>query len=394
MANNLPDQYIRRQFYVIGLGNMLGDEFARELNDSDRDSRAILLEMLPEIFDKRPLSRIRADKLERLADEIAEVRGERMIRYRDEFEKMLGVLVRGEYQKSNETFSKLPIDEEEPEEDPTLIIPLLLANGIYSGGTIDEWFESFRAGDRTRIGRAISQGVANNESAEAIATGLFGTKAQKFRDGALVTSQNSARMLARTVTAGVANRARSAWADAYQKTVGAKKKGQMVSSGKLLEVFSAILDSKTSFLCASLSGNTYAVGTGPYPPLHPNCRSTRYPIPSEMAHPSTLKVNGVDFSKNARRRVGGKAWDSQGVAQHTAEVLTEKKRWLEKNIGTLPESMDFEPWFARQPKSFQRDYLGKNRFARWDSGDLDMGDFVAPSGSRYTIAQLVNKGIL
>ena len=109
MATNLPDDYIRRQFYVIGLGNRLGDEFVNELNKSNRDSRAILFEMLPEIFEKRPLSRIRADMLEDLADEVAVARGERIARFREEFEALLAVLIRGEFRKSNEIYSRIPL---------------------------------------------------------------------------------------------------------------------------------------------------------------------------------------------------------------------------------------------------------------------------------------------
>jgi hypothetical protein len=76
------------------------------------------------------------------------------------------------------------------------------------------------------------------------------------------------------------------------------------------------------------------------------------------------------------------------------EILTSQKNWLKKNVGRLPEQLDFETWFNEQPVKFQRDYLGPNRYARWESGDLEMGSFVAPDGSRYTIDELINKGVL
>lgn len=385
MDDSLPDDYIRRQFFVIGLGNRLGDEFVAELNKSNRDSRAILLDMLPGIFEKRPLSRIRADKLEGLADEVSASRGERIARFREDFERVLEVLIRGEFKKSNEIYSSIPLPLE-PDEDPTPFIPILLANGIYDGKTIDEWFTDFSGADRARTGQSISAGVNNGETEAAIAKGLLGTKAMGYSDGDLNASNNSARRLARTVTAGIANQARAAWAQSFKK--------KLPKSVGLLEVYSAILDSRTSFVCASLSGNVYPLGEGPYPPIHRNCRSSRYPVPRVVAHPSELAVTGVDFSKNARRRVGGKKWDGMGASAHRAEVLIEKKRWIDKNIGILPEKMDFEPWFSRQPASFQREYLGSTRYGAWRSGNFEIGDFVAPSGARYTIEQLANKGIL
>jgi SPP1 gp7 family putative phage head morphogenesis protein len=341
MATNLSDEYIRRQFYVIGLGNRFGDIFVDELNKSNRDSRAILYDLLPAIYATRPLSRVRANMLESLADDIAESRGEVIARYRINFEAELARLINAQYKKSNEVYSRIPLDGEPDEEPSAFLIGSLLAAGLYDGRTIDQWFDDFKDADRARINQSISASVNNGATEKQVAQTLLGTKAQGFKDGDLNTSQNSARTLARTITTGVSIAALGQWSKS------AKKNG-----ANILELYSAILDSRTTFICASLNGNVYSVGVGPYPPLHPNCRSTRYPIPYAMANPSTLKVAGVDFAKNARRRVGGKAWDEMSPRAHRAQVLDEKKNWLRKNVGALPEDMDFERGLIVNQKGF------------------------------------------
>ena len=396
MPKNIPDQYVRRQFYLIGLGNRLGDIFAAELNKSNRDSRAILYDMLPEIFDKRPLSKIRARKLEQLADDIAEVRGERLTRFRDQFEAELEKMVAGEFKKNDEIYSSAPVDYED-KEDPVAFWPLILSGAIIDGQTIDEWFDGFKTADKARIQQSISSGVVNGMSEKQIATQLLGTKSQNYRDGDLNISQNSARTLARTITSGTAVLARSEWADSVKKKSQRKtglSTGLIVGGMDLVEVFSAVLDSYTTWLCASLSGNTYEIGVGPYPPLHYNCRSSRYPIPRVMSAPETLSVVGISFIDNAKRTVGNDEWFDKSKAEKETAVLDQKKAWLKKNFGELPENMEFEQWFSKQPSTFQRDYLGKSRYDAWTNGDLEIGDFVAPSGQRYTIEQLEKKGVL
>jgi len=383
MAESLPDSFVRRQFYIVGLGNKFGDIFVDDLNKSNTEVRGLMLETLPEIKGIRPLTKARSLALERLARQISSVRGKQVTGFRISFEEALAVLVKAEYMKMNQSFNRLPLDIE-ADEDDEFIVPLLMQNALYDGLTVDQWFDGFTEGDYSRTLQTIAAGVNDGVTDTAIITALLGTKGQGYRDGALSASQNSARSLARTVTAGVANQSRVAWSKGMSKKKGVD----------LLEVFSAILDSRTSFICASLSGNTYKPGVGPIPPLHRNCRSARYPIPAILATPEKLEVPNKDFQKDARRRIGGKKFDDMTGKQQFDAVVDEQKRWLKKNVGELPESKDFEPWFNEQPKSFQRDYLGPNRYRAWQDGQMDIGKYVAPDGARYTIQELVNKGVL
>lgn len=395
MAKNLPDSFIRRQFYITGFGNQLGDEFVTELNKSNATTYALLLEMLPEIIGTRPLTRARADRLERLGRLIADERGTYIDRFRRNFEKELDRIVALEFAANTKEFRSIPLYEEiEDDSNYFAFFLLLMANGSYDGQTVDQWFQGFKEGDAQRIKQQAAIGINNGLKPEEIARSIVGTKSQGYADGIVSQSQNSARTLARTVTTGITNQSRKLWSETtganMRRLSGAEKKGNPI----LLEVFSAILDSRTTFLCASLSGNIYPVGQGYFPPLHKNCRSSRYPIPFELAHPDALNIPNFDFSNAAKRRIGREAWDMMNPAQHATEILEQKKSWLRKNVGRLPEEMGFTSWFNDQPVKFQRDYLGPNRYARWKTGDLDIGDFVAPDGAMYTIDQLVSKGIL
>lgn len=384
---NISDEYIRQQFYIIGLGNWLGDLFVSRLNQSRRSSHAILLEMLPKIWSMRPLSAQRAKYLKDLAREVAESRGEQVTRFRKEFEETLKILTQRIFAKSNELYTKIPLDGE-PDENPVAVIPILLGSFLYQGATIDDWFINFKHTDEERIRRGIQAGVVNNRSSKQIMQDLFGSREQQWRDGELNASNNFARSMIRTLVTGLSTAALGMWTTNYSKRF------------PMREVYTAILDSRTTFRCASLHGGIYEVGVGPYPPQHMNCRSHRYPIPDVLAFPSRLKADmsanlaGKDFVTDARRRVGGAQWDKLTFAGKTQAITDEKSRWLLRNVGDTTTELGFGQWFGRQPEAFKKDYLGPTRYAAWKKNDLTIDALVSPQGHRYTIAELEQRGVL
>jgi SPP1 gp7 family putative phage head morphogenesis protein len=134
-------------------------------------------------------------------------------------------------------------------------------------------------------------------------------------------SRNDTEALVRTLTNQAANESR---------------KQTFIENGIENEEYTSVLDGRTTITCASLSGNIYPVGQGPYPPRHYRCRSLRIAI------------------------IGS----------------------VEPNVGT------YENWLKRQPKSVQNEVLGPERAELFRSGELTVDKFTDDRGVVYTIEEL------
>lgn len=68
--------------------------------------------------------------------------------------------------------------------------------------------------------------------------------------------------------------------------------------------YSAIMDSKTSYICASLDGNVFVAGEQPVPPMHFNCRSILIPITKYESYTPTEEIEGMDPQAFIEENVG------------------------------------------------------------------------------------------
>ena len=57
-------------------------------------------------------------------------------------------------------------------------------------------------------------------------------------------------------------------------------------------------------------------------------------------------------------------------------------------IGQVSAKTRYPDWFARQPASFQREWLGDTRYKLYKKGDYTIDRFVDPVGRQYSIAEL------
>ena len=123
----------------------------------------------------------------------------------------------------------------------------------------------------------------------------------------------------------------------------------------------AVLDSRTSIICASRDGTIYPFTDdpkkSPKPPAHFACRSSISP---------RLKPEFEGKDTKVERR---KATGSKGVTR-------------------VQQSTTYESWLIRQSAAFQDDVLGKTRGRLFRRGKLQLEKFVDASGKTLTLDQL------
>lgn len=184
-----------------------------------------------------------------------------------------------------------------------------------TGRFLKDWAKGVGATTAKNVNQAIMVGVAQGEGVETIVRRIRGTAANGFKDGVLQATRNEAAMVTRTAINHVGQHAREA--------VFAENKN-VVERVQWL----AVLDSRTSQICASLDSQTYEVNKGPRPPAHPNCRSVMIPV---VKPPQGIP--GIDSSKlpmGERAAMGG----------------------------PVPGNMSFGPWLKRQSAAVQNQILG------------------------------------
>lgn len=228
----------------------------------------------------------------------------------------------------------------------------------FQGRVLRDWVSQLEAGDRRRTMDAIRIGMMEGETPTQITRRVIGTRPLNYRDGVRQVTRRGAQMMVNTAMSHVSNRARQAWAQ---------------SSGLVeQEVYTATLDSKTTFVCASLDGQRFDVGKGPTPPLHPNCRSVRNPV--------------FDDGLVGQR-------PANAVTERELEGLspTERRARIRELVGPVPAETTFNDWLKRRPKSFVDDYLGETRSRLFREGKLSMKDLVDRNGQPWTLAELAQR---
>jgi len=192
-------------------------------------------------------------------------------------------------------------------------------------------FDTFAAGTSREVMTAVQAGITRGSVTKEIAAEVFG----------LVNARTKAQ--AETVVRTAANMAGSVARNELYKANSDILKG---------EEYSAVLDGSTTITCASLDGNIYAVGVGPLPPLHYNCRSVRVPV--------------VDDAFKALREGSTRASMTGPVSSQTT----------------------YNSWLGRQSKEFQVEVLGVERDELFRSGKLTLSKFTDDAGRVYTLDEL------
>lgn len=214
-----------------------------------------------------------------------------------------------------------------------------------NGQILGDWFKELGKTTQQRVTREINIGIASSESVDEIVRRLRGTRDARFTDGVLQITRNNAQAVVRTAVNHVSAHARE---ELYRDNADIVKSVRWVST----------LDLRTTDLCKSLDGKTFAPGEGPRPPAHFGCRSTTVPVVKSLAE---LGINARELPAATRASMDGQ----------------------------VPQSETYATWLARQSAARQDAALGgPGRGALYRRGELSIDRFVDASGRALSLRAL------
>lgn len=226
---------------------------------------------------------------------------------------------------------------------------IVLERPIYSDTTLAQGWKGLAISEKKRIEQLIRRGIAEGKDETAISKDLL--KGNVFN-----ISKAQSLGLTRTAMTSVYSQADH---EVYKANAGALRGWQYV----------AVLDSRTTPLCASRDGKIYDVGDVAFlPPAHWHCRSTTTPIVKSYE----------DF---------GKLDNLAQVRKRNLDGLS--NRMIEFYDGQTPLGESYNAWLLRQPTDVQLRHLGDyKKLEMLRSGQLTIDKFVNDAGKRLTIKEL------
>lgn len=124
------------------------------------------------------------------------------------------------------------------------------------------------ANDVLRLSNQAWIGARLGEAEADLRARLLGRASYRGADGAVEASRRELDAAVRTAV------------DAFTNAARVQVDLENPFEGK--DIFTAILDSRTTDTCRSLHGQVFTSDSGPRPPLHYNCRSVRVPLVGEF----------------------------------------------------------------------------------------------------------------
>jgi SPP1 gp7 family putative phage head morphogenesis protein len=202
----------------------------------------------------------------------------------------------------------------------TVAEDFILSKPLYQNKTLEQGWASIASSERVRIESVIRKGISKGLSESDIALSVR-------KGNAINISRAQAVGLTRTSITSVYAQADQA---VYQANAKILKGWQYV----------AVLDSRTSSLCAFRNGTIYPVDdTSHLPPAHWHCRSTTVPV--------VKSYDDLNKSESISR-----------IRKKNFEGLSDQQR--EYFDGSAIPTENYTEWLRRQPKEVQLKHLGDN----------------------------------
>jgi SPP1 gp7 family putative phage head morphogenesis protein len=194
----------------------------------------------------------------------------------------------------------------------------------FQGKLLQGWLDGLVDGAAGRVMDAIRMGFVEGQSTDAMIRVIRGTRAAAYKDGLMAISRRGAEAMIRTAITHTASVAQES---VYEANAGVIVGIEWIST----------LDNRTTPICQERDGKVYAVGKGPRPPAHINCRST-----------TMARLKGSE----------------------------------------PPPRLTYAEWLAKQTPARQDDILGKTRGRLYREGKLPIDRFVDPAGRMWTLEEL------
>jgi SPP1 gp7 family putative phage head morphogenesis protein len=225
-------------------------------------------------------------------------------------------------------------------------IPLLIGPNITASKSLKDHFDSIGTTELARIDGKIKSGLADNKPVKEIIADVIKTTTM---------TEVQAKVLVRTAITNTQAKAINLVMDRNNELL----KGYR---------FTAVLDNRTSKICAHHDGQVYKIDDLRFrPPLHWNCRSSMVPVLKN-------KEELLKASEEAESRV------KVNKLKETSENILD---------GSLPPVETYGTWLKRQPMMVQVKHLGsEERAGLLQKGVLDVKAFTTAKGQQLSIAAL------
>lgn len=234
-------------------------------------------------------------------------------------------------------------------------------NTPFDGDLPANWFKSFNRSQRVHLSRALQSSVVQGE-------GLGGLQRRIKQATLQNTRQVSA--LSRTMLLHAQNRS----------------KEQFAKENKIMKRrYTATLDHRTTWICASLDGRVYTEEQSyPMIPQHFACRSTYI----FFFDPRDLADERIAITDSRSKRQL-ESYLRKEARKNGTSVAVERRAWARQHVGRISGKTNFQQFFAQQNAEFQKTYLGDTRYRLYKKGGLRIQDLINDvTGKRLSLSEL------
>lgn len=373
----LADAYIRHQIFLLRYSRGLSDQLWKLLQETERN---IKLRLLDEDIEPGMAHTVSGSKrIDRLMKEIATIRKLGWENVDEKITQEMETLIPLEVEfTQNAMIAASPVVIS-PVVPSAIMLDSIINSRPFEGRLLSDWSKRMTEDDLGRISNQLRVGLVSGETNRQITSRLFGTAQMSFDDGIASQSRKQMAIITRTAIMHISGNARFQTAlinnDIFEK-----------------EEFDATLDSRTTPVCRANDKKIFAIGTGPQPPLHIGCRSTRRPYFTEVsigerpAKPTTEKILVKEYaSKNNLPNVKSRSDLPRG---HKGEFDQWARKRMREVIGPVSGDTSYQVWLKRQSDMFQDEVLGKTKAKLFRDGGLTLDKFINRLGDELTLKEL------